>query len=109
MPQSRQRDRSQVRDVPLVGESDRTLEKHDRPDEFSAEAFESSEVQASPDEAEGVIERFSESHSLLSMLASLVEDSALGEGARQEGACHHRRLRNEAKTLARQIAGQRVD
>ena len=89
--------------------SDRTLEQHDRPDEFSAEAFEASEVQAGPDEAEAVIERFGESDSLLSMVASLVEHSELGEGARQEGARHHRRIRNEAKALARQIAGQRVD
>ena len=43
------------------------------------------------------------------MVASLVEHSELGEGARQEGACHHCRIRNEAKTIARQIAGQRVN
>ena len=55
-----------------------------------------------------MIERFSESDSPLSMVASLVEHSELGEGARQEGARHHRRVRNEAKTLARQIAGQRI-
>ena len=108
VPQSRQRDRSQVRDVPLLGESDRTLERHDCPDELSAEAFEASEVQGGPDEAEGMIERFSEPYSLLSMAASLVEHSEFGEGTCQEGARHHRRIRNESKTFARQIAGQRV-
>jgi hypothetical protein len=55
-----------------------------------------------------VIERFSEPDSLLSMEASFVEHSEFGEGARQESARHYRRIRNESKTLARQIAGQRV-
>ena len=55
-----------------------------------------------------MIERFSEPDSLLSMVASLVEHSEFSEGARQEGARHHSRIRNESKTLARQIAGQRV-
>src|SRR3984893_3753919 len=108
VPQSRQRDRSQVRDAPLVGDSDCTLKLNDRPSEFSAEAFEVSEVQAGPDEAEGVIERFAEPDSLLSMVASLVEHAQFGEGARQVGARHHCRVSNETMTLARQIAGQRV-
>ena len=56
-----------------------------------------------------MIERFSKPDSLLAMVASLVEHSELGEGARQEGACHHRRIRDEAKTIARQLAGQRVN
>ena len=109
VPQSRPRERSQVRDVPFVGDSERTLERQDRPVEFSAKLFEASEIQAGPNEAELVIERFSESDSLLAMLASLIEHSEFGEGARQEGACHHCRIRNKAKTIARQLTGQRVN
>ena len=108
MPQGRLRDRSQVGDFPLLGQSDRTFERDDRLDEISAEAFEASEVQGGPDEAEGVIEYFSEPDSLLSMVASLVEHSEFGEGARQKGARHHPRICNESKTLARQTAGQRL-
>ena len=108
MPQGRQRNGGQVGDVPLLGESDRTLERRDRPHEFSAEALKVPEIQTGPDEAEGVIDNFSEPDSLLSMLASLVERSKLGEGARQEGACHHRRVCKEAKALTRQIPGQHV-
>jgi hypothetical protein len=85
------------------------LERDDRPGKFSAKALEASQVQAGPNEAEGVIERFSKLDSLLPTVASLPERSQLGEGARQEGACHNRWIRNEAKTIARQIAGQRVD
>jgi len=57
------------------------LEQDDRPGEFSAEALKASEVQAGPNEAEGVIERFSEPDSLLPVVASLPERSQLGEGA----------------------------
>ena len=55
-----------------------------------------------------MIEAFSEPDSLLSMVVSLVENSEFGKGPRQEGARHHRRVRNEAKPIAGQIAGQRV-
>jgi hypothetical protein len=56
-----------------------------------------------------VIERFSESDSLLSMVAPLLEHSEFGEGARQKSARNHRGICNEAKTIARQIARQGVN
>jgi hypothetical protein len=55
VPHTGQRDRSQVRNVPLVGESDRTLERHDRSDELSADAFENRDA-SRPDNTPSVAE-----------------------------------------------------
>ena len=40
---------------------------------------------------------------------AFLKQSKLGKGAREEGACHHCGIRYEAKTIARQIALQRVN
>jgi hypothetical protein len=56
-----------------------------------------------------VIKRFSKPDGLASMAASFIKQSELAKGAREEGAGHHCGIRYEAKTIARQIALQRVN
>ena len=86
MTQRRQSDRSQVRIAPIAAESDRAFDQAGGPAQFSPDPIEMREIQTCPDEAERVIERFRNSDGFVSLNVSLAEHSALGEGARQEGA-----------------------
>jgi hypothetical protein len=98
-----------TRDVPFAALSECALEQRDGLAQFTPHALEIRELDTSPQDAQGVIERFGDPDRLFSLSVAFVEYAAFCERVDQGGASHEGGRNYEPEPLTRPVVVQRPD